>query len=97
LATLEQALPIFRADLATQMVGELPELEGVMNRAYAQAEGYDSRVSQTLEEGVMPKGTHDPLPKSQLGAVLSVADRLDKLVGFFAINKRPSGSADPFA
>lgn len=96
LDTLEQALPIFRADLATQMVGELPELEGTMNRAYALVEGYSIGVATTLEEGVMPKGTQDPLPQSQVGAVLSVADRLDKLVGFFAINKRPSGSADPF-
>ncbi len=95
--TLEQALPIFRADLATQMVNELPELEGVMNRAYALAESYTPAVAKTLEEGVMPKGTQDPLPQSHIGAILSVADRLDKLVGFFAINKRPSGSADPFA
>ena len=96
-ATLGQALPIFRADLATQMVNELPELEGVMNRAYALAEGYTLAVAKTLEEGIMPKGTQDPLPASEIGAVLSVADRLDKLVGFFAINKRPTGSADPFA
>jgi glycyl-tRNA synthetase beta chain len=95
--TLEEALPIFRADLATQMVGELPELEGIMNRAYALSEGYDPKVTTTLEEGVLPKGTQDPLPNSDVGAVLSVSDRLDKLVGFFAINKRPSGSADPFA
>jgi glycyl-tRNA synthetase beta chain len=96
-AILEEALPIFRADLATQMVGELPELEGVMNRAYALAEKYSPEVATALEEGVLPKGTQDALPHSQVGAVLSVADRLDKLVGFFAINKRPSGSADPFA
>ena len=96
-ATLEKTLPIFRADLATQMVNELPELEGVMNHAYALAEGYDPTVAEALGQGVLPKGTQDALPTSEVGAILSVADRLDKLVGFFAINKRPSGSADPFA
>jgi glycyl-tRNA synthetase beta chain len=96
LETLEQALPIFRADLATQMVGELPELEGIMNRAYALAEGHSTEVAQALEDGLVPKGPNDTLPSSNIGAVLSVADKLDKLVGFFAINKRPSGSADPF-
>jgi glycyl-tRNA synthetase beta chain len=96
IVTLEQALPIFRADLATQMVNELPELEGIMNRAYALAEGQSAEVGQALEDGVLPKGPNDPIPTSMIGAVLSVANKLDTLVGFFAINKRPSGSADPF-
>ena len=95
-ATLDKALPIFRADLSTEMVYELPELEGVMARAYALAEGYPPEVANALEYGVLPKGPLDALPASRVGAVLAVADRLDKLVGFFAIGKRPSGSADPF-
>jgi len=95
-AALQGALPLFRADLATQMVYEFPELEGVMARAYALAEGLPEAVADVLQGGVMPKGPDDPLPGSEAGAVLSVADRLDKLVGFFAIGKRPSGSADPF-
>jgi glycyl-tRNA synthetase beta chain len=94
--TLEEALPIFRADRATQMVGELPELEGIMGRAYALAEGHSLEVAQALEDGMLPKGSNDPIPTSTIGAVLSVSDRLDTLTGFFAINKRPSGSADPF-
>jgi len=95
-AALAAATPLFRADLATQMVYEFPELEGVMARAYALAEGQPEPVADALMGGVMPKGPDDPLPPTEAGAVLAVADRLDKLVGFFALGKRPSGSADPF-
>lgn len=90
------ALPLFRADLATEMVYEFPELEGVMARAYALAEGLPVGVADALAGGVMPKGPADPLPRTEEGALLAVADRLDKLTGFFALDKRPSGSADPF-
>lgn len=93
---LAGALPLFRADLATQMVYEFPELEGDMGRAYALAEGQPAAVAEVLRDGVMPKGPEEPLPVTEAGAVLAVADRLDKLVGFFAIDKRPTGSADPF-
>ncbi len=96
-ATLEAALPVFRADLATEMVAELPELEGTMARAYALAEGAPEGVASALEDGVLPRHPADALPATRVGAVLAVADRLDKLVGFFALGKRPSGSADPFA
>ncbi|MEX2543478.1 MAG: glycine--tRNA ligase subunit beta [Trueperaceae bacterium] len=93
---LEQALPIYRSDLGTGMVFELPELEGVMARAYAVAEGLGPDVGRALEDGVRPKGPDDRLPGTRVGALLSVADRLDKLLGFFAAGKRGSGSADPF-
>lgn len=93
---LDQALPIYRSDLGTDMVFELPELEGVMARAYAVAEGLSREVGQALEDGVRPKGPDDALPQSRVGALLAVADRLDKLLGFFAAGKRGSGSADPF-
>ena len=94
--TLSQALPIFRADLATDMVFEFPELEGVMARAYALAEGLPLEVGRALEDGVRPKGPDAALPRTPVGALLSVADRVDKLLGFFAAGKRASGSADPF-
>lgn len=94
--TLNAALPIYKADLATQMVDELPELEGVVGRAYALAEGYPEAVARTLEHGVRPVVSGGPLPTLPTGAVLSVADRLDKLLGFFALGQKPSGSADPF-
>lgn len=95
-AALTGATPLFRADLATQMVYEFPELEGVMARAYALAEGQPQAVADALMGGVMPQGPDAELPPTEAGAVLAVADRLDKLVGFFAVGKRPSGSADPF-
>ena len=94
--TLNAALPIYKADLATQMVDELPELEGVVGRAYALAEGYPEAVARTLEHGVRPVLPGGPLPTLPSDAVLSVADRLDKLLGFFALGQKPSGSADPF-
>lgn len=94
---LEGALPLFKADLATEMVFEFPELEGTMARAYALAEGIDPAVAAALEDGVLPRGQGGALPRGAAGAVIAVADRLDKLAGFFAIGKRPSGSADPFA
>lgn len=93
---LMQALPLFKADLATEMVYEFPELEGVMARAYALAEGQPAAVADALLGGVMPRSSADHLPGTTPGAVLAVADRLDKLVGFFALGKRPTGSADPF-
>jgi glycyl-tRNA synthetase beta chain len=79
------------------MVNEFPELEGVMARAYALAEGLPEEVALTLEDGVLPRGPHAPLPASEAGAVLSATDRFDKLLGFIALGRRPSGSADPFA
>ena len=94
--TLGRAASVFRADLSTQMVFELPELEGVMARAYALAEGYPLEVAEALEDGVKPTGPGAPLPLSRVGALLAAADRADKLVGFFALGKRPTGSADPF-
>lgn len=96
-AAATQALPVFRADLATEMVFEFPELEGVMARAYALAEGMPVEVADALLGGVSPRTHDDAVPGSPAGAVLALADRTDKLVGFFALGKRPSGSADPFA
>lgn len=94
--TLGRALPVYKADLATQMVDELPELEGVIGRAYALAEGQSAEVAEALESGVRPVTAGGSLPGSKVGAVLALADRLDKLIGFFALGQRPSGSADPF-
>lgn len=95
-AVLGAALPIFRADLATEMVYELPELEGTMARAYALAEGAPAEVAQALEDGVRPQVPGGALPTGEAGAILAACDRADKLLGFFALGKRPSGSADPF-
>lgn len=94
---VHSALPIFRADLATEMVYEFPELEGVMGRAYALAEGLAPATADALLGGVRPRSHDDGVPDTVAGAVLALADRADKLVGFFALGKKPTGSADPFA
>ncbi len=95
-ALLQAALPIFRADLNTQMVFELPELEGVMAKAYALEEGISSEVADILEQGIRPRSSSSWLPTTKAAAILAVCDRLDTLLGFFAVGKRPRGSADPF-
>lgn len=93
---LREALPLFKADLATEMVNEFPELEGYMGRVYATREGVNEVSASILEEVLWPRNYQDGLPQTSAAAVLAVADRLDKLFGFFALGKRPSGSADPF-
>ncbi len=95
--TVEAAGPLLRADAATEMVGELPELEGEMGRAYAREEGLGDAVAQALLDGVRPTTPGGTLPEGEAGALLAAADRADTLLGFFALGKRPSGSADPFA
>lgn len=94
---LNAAVPLFRADLVTGMVYEFPELEGVMARAYALAEGQPAGVAAALGDGVLPKGPGSPLPVTAAGTVLAAADKLEKILGFIAIGRRPTGSADPFA
>ncbi|HEX2863573.1 MAG TPA: glycine--tRNA ligase subunit beta, partial [Deinococcales bacterium] len=93
---LSAALPLFKADLGSQMVYEFPELEGVMGRRYAEREGLAEGPALLLQEGVQPVGPTAPLPATREGLLLAVADRLDTLVGFFSRGISPTGSADPF-
>ena len=86
-----------KADLASEMVGEFPELQGIMGGYYSKINGTISDVSIAISEHYKPKGLSDELPKSNLGAMLSVIDNIDTLTGFFVINKKPTGSKDPFA
>ncbi len=95
-ALVEEAGSLAFADLATQMVYEFPELAGTMAKRYALAEGYPEPLAQALEDAPRPEGASGPLPATDPGAVLSIADKADTLVGFFALGKRPRGSADPF-
>ena len=93
----KEAALLSKADLASEMVGEFPELQGVMGGYYSKINGATSDVSIAISEHYKPKGLSDELPKSNLGAMLSVIDNIDTLTGFFVINKKPTGSKDPFA
>jgi glycyl-tRNA synthetase beta chain len=86
-----------KCDLVTLMVGELPELQGEMGRAYALAQGVPSKVADVISEHYMPRGADDACAPSDAGALVAIADRLDTLVGACAVNVMPTGSADPLA
>ena len=94
---VETAAGICKADLVTEMVGEFPSLQGIMGNYYAQNEGLDNEVCQSLEEIYLPKSASDNLPTTAVGVGLALADRIDTLVGIFGINQRPSGNKDPYA
>jgi glycyl-tRNA synthetase beta chain len=86
-----------KADLSSGMVGEFPELQGVMGRYYALAEGETADVADAIREHYSPLGPNDKCPTAPNSIAVSLADKLDTLVGFFAINEKPTGSKDPFA
>lgn len=92
----ERAALLSKCDLMTGMVGEFPELQGLMGYYYALHDGEDSRVALALNEQYMPRFAADCLPVSDIGLALSLADRIDTLVGIFAIGQKPSGVKDPF-
>jgi glycyl-tRNA synthetase beta chain len=95
-AALAQAAELARADLMTQMVGEFPELQGTMGRYYAEAEGLPEEVARAIEEQYRPRFAGDALPETATGRALALADKIDTLVGIFAIEERPTGAKDPF-
>jgi len=84
-------------DLVTQIVGEFPELQGIMGGKYLLAEGESREVSLAVMEHYMPKRAGGELPKSEIGALLSLADKIELLLSIFAIGQRPTGSSDPYA
>lgn len=86
-----------KCDLATQMVAEFPELQGVMGGAYARAQGEDPLVAAGIAEHYLPRSADAPLPQSATAIAVGLADRLNTLAGFFGLGLLPSGSADPFA
>lgn len=86
-----------KADLVSEMVREFPELQGTMGKYYAQNEGLNHTVAAAIEGHYRPRGADDAVPSDALSQVVGLADRLDSLVGFFAIGVRPTGSKDPFA
>ena len=93
----EQAARLCKADLVTEMVGEFPELQGVMGGYYARAEGLPDAVADAIRDHYKPVGQGDEVPTAPVTVAVSLADKLDTLVGFFLINDRPTGSRDPFA
>ena len=93
----ERAALLAKCDLLTDMVGEFPELQGVMGHYYARHDGEEAEVAQAIEEHYLPRQAGDRLPASVLGRLLALADRLDTLVGIFAIGRAPTGDRDPFA
>ncbi|MGQ9869372.1 glycine--tRNA ligase subunit beta [Leptodesmis sp.] len=96
-AHIQRAAFLCKADLVTQMVGEFPELQGVMGQKYALAGGEPEAVANAIFEHYQPRGANDRLPASLTGQVVGMADRLDTLVSIFGLGMIPSGSSDPFA
>lgn len=86
-----------KADLTSGMVGEFPELQGVMGRYYAQAEGETDEVAEAIAQHYSPLGPNDACPSQPTAVALALADKIDTLVGFFAIDEKPTGSRDPYA
>jgi glycyl-tRNA synthetase beta chain len=93
----EQAARAAKADLSSEMVYEFPELQGVMGRYYATAAGLPASVAEACEAHYAPLGPSDQVPTAPVAVAVALADKLDKLTGFWAINEKPTGSKDPFA
>ena len=93
----ERAANLAKADLVTEMVGEFPELQGLMGRYYATAQGEYSSVAAACEEHYKPQGPSDRVPSDPVSIAVALADKIDTLVGFWAIDEKPTGSKDPYA
>ena len=96
-AHTERAAWLCKADLTTQMVIEFPSLQGITGRYYAQNSGEPEPVATTIAEHYQPLGADTPLPETEVGALLAIADKLDTIVGYFGIEERPTGSQDPYS
>ncbi|HEX4742989.1 MAG TPA: glycine--tRNA ligase subunit beta [Caulobacteraceae bacterium] len=97
LRTACEAARLAKADLASGMVGEFPELQGVMGGYYAEHEGLPAQVAAAIREHYRPQGPSDAIPLAPVSIAVALADKLDSLVGFFSIGEAPTGSRDPFA
>jgi glycyl-tRNA synthetase beta chain len=96
-ALARRAARLAKADLASGMVGEFPELQGVMGRYYALGQGEDARVADAIAAHYRPVGAGDAVPTEPVAIALALADKIDQMVGFFAVGEKPTGSGDPFA
>src|SRR6201985_2900256 len=93
----ERAARLCKADLLTEVVGEFPELQGLMGKYYAEAQGEDEAVAHASEDHYKPKGPDDLVPADPVSIAIALADKLDQLVGFWAADREPTGSKDPYA
>ena len=93
----ERAARLAKADLLTEVVGEFPELQGLMGKYYALAQGEDASVAAASEEHYKPLGPGDRVPTDPVSVAVALADKIDTLVGFWAIDEKPTGSKDPYA
>jgi glycyl-tRNA synthetase beta chain len=93
----ERAAVLAKADLQTEIVGEFPELQGAMGRKYALLQGEHASVAAAIEDHYKPQGPSDRVPTNPVSIAVALADKLDTLVGFWAIDEKPTGSKDPFA
>jgi glycyl-tRNA synthetase beta chain len=96
-AGVDRAAELAKCDLVTQMVGEFPELQGVVGGLYAKAQGEPQEISDAVRDHYRPVGLDDEIPQNLTGCIVSIADKLDTLVGCFAVGLAPTGSSDPFA
>lgn len=93
----KRAARLSKADLVSGMVGEFPELQGIMGRYYALDQGEDAAVAEAIAEHYSPKGPSDACPTAPVSVAVALAEKIDTLVGFFAIDEKPTGSKDPYA
>jgi glycyl-tRNA synthetase beta chain len=93
----ERAAKLAKTDLVSEMVGEFPELQGVMGRYYAGAQGEDDSVARAIEDHYKPQGPSDRVPSEPVSMAVALADKFDTLAGFWAIDEKPTGSKDPYA
>jgi glycyl-tRNA synthetase beta chain len=93
----KRAARLAKADLLTEVVGEFPELQGLMGKYYAEEQGEDEAVAHAIEDHYSPKGPDDVVPADPVSIAVALADKIDTLVGFWAIDEKPTGSKDPYA
>ena len=93
----KRAARLCKADLLTEVVGEFPELQGLMGKYYAEEQGEDEAVAHAIEDHYKPKGPDDLVPGDPVSIAVALADKIDTLVGFWAIDEKPTGSKDPYA
>jgi glycyl-tRNA synthetase beta chain len=96
-AEADRAAELAKCDLVTDMVREFPELEGIVGGLYAKAQGEPEQIAWAVYDHYRPVGLEDPIPRSLIGCIVAIADKLDTLVGCFAVGLMPTGSSDPFA